>query len=95
MPRGHPISSFKIPVYLNNSNRASVISGISCDLTEENLKDYRLRCIFKRMKKKQIKVDAFSRLMIYILGHGPDEFGLVPDKKGFVTYKELLQAIHE
>jgi len=33
--------------------------------------------------------------MVYILGHRPDEFGLVPDEAGFVTYKELLWAIHE
>ena len=30
-----------------------------------------------------------------MLGHRPDEFGLVPDSEGFVPYKELLQAIHE
>ncbi|MBW1705456.1 MAG: RNA 2'-phosphotransferase [Deltaproteobacteria bacterium] len=30
-----------------------------------------------------------------MLGHRPYEFGLVPDMDGFVTYKELLQAIHE
>lgn len=33
--------------------------------------------------------------MRYILGHRPDEFGLVPEKDGFVTYKEFLWAIHE
>ncbi len=33
--------------------------------------------------------------MIYILGHSPYEFGLVPDKEGFIPYKELLQAINE
>ena len=33
--------------------------------------------------------------MVYILGHRPDEFGLVPDKDGFIAYKELLWAIHE
>ena len=33
--------------------------------------------------------------MLFVLGHKPDEFGLVPDKDGFVKYKELLQAIHE
>jgi len=32
---------------------------------------------------------------VYILGHRPYEFGLVPDTDGFVTYKELIQAIHE
>lgn len=30
-----------------------------------------------------------------MLGHRPDEFGLVPDKEGFIPYKELFQAIHE
>ncbi len=30
-----------------------------------------------------------------MLGHRPYEFGLVPDMDGFVSYKELLQAIHE
>ena len=30
-----------------------------------------------------------------MLGHRPDEFGLVPDREGFIAYKELLQAIHE
>jgi putative RNA 2'-phosphotransferase len=33
--------------------------------------------------------------MVYVLGHRPDEFGLVPDRDGFVTYKELLWAVHE
>ena len=42
-----------------------------------------------------MKVDNLCRLMVYILGHKPYEFGLVPDNDGFVTYKELLQAIHE
>jgi putative RNA 2'-phosphotransferase len=46
-------------------------------------------------KKHQIKVDSLSRLLVYILGHRPDEFGLVPDSDGFVSYKELLWAIHE
>jgi putative RNA 2'-phosphotransferase len=30
-----------------------------------------------------------------MLGRKPDEFGLVPDSDGFITFKELLQAIHE
>ena len=30
-----------------------------------------------------------------MLGRRPDEFGLVPDRDGFITFKELLQAIHE
>ena len=33
--------------------------------------------------------------MLYILGRRPDEFGIIPDMEGFVSLKELLQAIHE
>jgi putative RNA 2'-phosphotransferase len=33
--------------------------------------------------------------MSFILGRKPDEFGLVPDIEGYLTYKELLWAIHE
>jgi putative RNA 2'-phosphotransferase len=46
-------------------------------------------------KRTQIKVDSLSRLLTYVLGHSPDEFGLLPDEEGFVPYKDLLQAIHE
>lgn len=35
------------------------------------------------------------RMLTYVLGRRPYEFGLVPDSKGFVVYKELLQALHE
>jgi putative RNA 2'-phosphotransferase len=34
-------------------------------------------------------------MLINILGHKPYEFGLVPDKNGFIKYKDLLQALHE
>jgi putative RNA 2'-phosphotransferase len=46
-------------------------------------------------KKDKIRREDLSRFMIYILGYRPGEFGLVPDSDGFITYKELLQAIHE
>jgi putative RNA 2'-phosphotransferase len=46
-------------------------------------------------KRSQIKAHGLARFMFYVLGHRPDEFGLVPDKEGFVTYKELLWACHE
>jgi len=46
-------------------------------------------------KKSQIRIEGLSRLMVYMLGHRPDEFGLVPDKEGFIKLKELLWAIHE
>jgi putative RNA 2'-phosphotransferase len=41
------------------------------------------------------KVDTLSRLMHYILGARPDEFGLVPDQEGFIPIKELLKVIHD
>ena len=47
------------------------------------------------MKKNRIKVHDLSRMMIYILGHSPYEYGLVPDSQGYVSFKELLWALHE
>jgi putative RNA 2'-phosphotransferase len=41
------------------------------------------------------QVIALSKLMAYILQHRPDEFGLVLDEDGFVSLKELQQAIAE
>ena len=46
-------------------------------------------------RSHEIKTRNLSRFLVYILGHKPDEFGLVPDDEGFIAYKELLQAIHE
>lgn len=41
------------------------------------------------------QVTALSKLMSYILRHRPDEFGLVLDVDGFISLKELQQAIAE
>ena len=46
-------------------------------------------------RRHQIKVEGLSRFLQYVLGHRPDEFGLVPDPDGFVSYKDLLRALHE
>jgi putative RNA 2'-phosphotransferase len=43
-----------------------------------------------KLKRRQL-----SKLMSYVLGRRPDEFGLVLDQEGFVPTKELLQAIKE
>ncbi|MFC1817128.1 RNA 2'-phosphotransferase [Thermodesulfobacteriota bacterium] len=36
-----------------------------------------------------------SKLITYVLGRQPDEFGLIPGRDGFVKVKELLKAINE
>ncbi|NLD38807.1 MAG: hypothetical protein GX654_18255 [Desulfatiglans sp.] len=33
--------------------------------------------------------------MVYILGHSPHEFGIVPDPEGFVAIKDLVRVMHE
>ena len=46
-------------------------------------------------KRTHIRMEEICSLMMYILGHKPYEFGLVPDPEGLFPFKELLQAIHE
>ena len=41
------------------------------------------------------KHKTFTRLLQYILGRTPWEFGLAPDPEGYVAIKELLKAINE
>ena len=36
-----------------------------------------------------------SKIIAYMLGKAPGEFGLVPDEEGFVKIKDLLQALHD
>jgi putative RNA 2'-phosphotransferase len=36
-----------------------------------------------------------AKIIGYMLGTAPEEFGLIPDGEGFVKTKELLQALHE
>jgi putative RNA 2'-phosphotransferase len=38
---------------------------------------------------------SLAKLITYILGRRPDEFGLVTDTEGFVKIKELLKAVAE
>lgn len=46
-------------------------------------------------KKNRLKANNLSHMLVYVLGHKPFEFGLVPDKDGYVKFKDLLQALHE
>lgn len=47
------------------------------------------------MSRPDHQVEKLSKLLTYVLGRRPDEFGLVPDEEGYVGIKELLQALHE
>ena len=46
-------------------------------------------------QKQRQQRESLIRMLNYVLGHHPDEFGLVPDEEGFVSKKELIQALHE
>jgi putative RNA 2'-phosphotransferase len=45
--------------------------------------------------KLSYSVDNLGKLLLYILGRQPDEFGLVPDADGYVRIKRLIQALAE
>ena len=40
-------------------------------------------------------VKKLAKSLSYVLGRRPDEFGLIPDAKGYVKIKELLKALSE
>lgn len=44
---------------------------------------------------KQRSPEQLAKIISYILGRNPAEFGLVPDTDGFVKIKELLKALSE
>ncbi|MHB8067998.1 MAG: RNA 2'-phosphotransferase [Desulfobaccales bacterium] len=41
------------------------------------------------------ELETLSRMLAYLLGRRPDEFGLVLEAGGWVQVKNLLQALHE
>lgn len=47
------------------------------------------------MTKSSHQIEKLSKFLAYVLGRRPDEFGLVTDEEGYVSIKELLQALHE
>ena len=38
---------------------------------------------------------VLAKMLAYMLGRRPDEFGLIPDADGFVRMKDFLKALHE
>ena len=47
----------------------------------------------KMAKAKNLQ--RLAKILVYILERRPDEFGLVPDKDGYVKIKELIKALNE
>lgn len=45
------------------------------------------------MRSKEL--NRLAKLLAYVIGRHPDEFGLVTDSSGFVELKDLLKALHE
>jgi putative RNA 2'-phosphotransferase len=41
------------------------------------------------------KPARLAKFLCYVLGHRPDEFGLIPDTEGYVRIKDLLKACGE
>ncbi len=40
-------------------------------------------------------ISQLAKILQYILGRRPDEFGLLPDDHGYVKVKELIKVLHE
>jgi putative RNA 2'-phosphotransferase len=47
------------------------------------------------MTAKHKSPEYLAKIISYILGRNPAEFGLVPDPEGFVTIKEFLKVVSE
>lgn len=46
-------------------------------------------------RRQQHKETGLVKMLAYVLGVAPQEFGLVPDDEGWVSLKELTKALHE
>lgn len=46
-------------------------------------------------KRTDHKEKALVKMLTYVLGINPAEFGLLPDEQGWVDSKELINALHE
>lgn len=47
------------------------------------------------MTSQTLKRDSLEKLLRYVLGVAPDEFGLYPDALGFVPLKSVVAALHD
>ena len=44
--------------------------------------------------KQKLAIKKLAKTLAYMLGHRPDEFGLVPNPDGYVSLKDLIKALH-
>jgi putative RNA 2'-phosphotransferase len=47
------------------------------------------------MTNQSQRIKRNAKFISYVLGHHPDEFGLLPDENGFVKIKNLIKALQE
>jgi putative RNA 2'-phosphotransferase len=47
------------------------------------------------MKQLGTRLENLQKTLYYMIGRKPDEFGLVPDEKGFFSLKEVFQVLSE
>jgi putative RNA 2'-phosphotransferase len=45
--------------------------------------------------RKSRSPQSLAKMLAYVLGRRPDEFGLIPDAEGFVKTRDLLKALRE
>jgi putative RNA 2'-phosphotransferase len=55
---------------------------------------YQVKQAFLKMAQQK-SPNQLAKLISYMLGHKPAEFGLVPDRNGFVKTREFLKAVCE
>ncbi len=47
------------------------------------------------MRQRQQQQESLARVLAYILGRRPDEYGLIPDADGWLPVKELLRVLSQ
>ncbi|MFO7539124.1 MAG: RNA 2'-phosphotransferase [Chloroflexota bacterium] len=45
--------------------------------------------------KSSFFINQLAKFLAYVLGRQPDEFGLIPDKQGYVSIKDLMKVLAE
>jgi putative RNA 2'-phosphotransferase len=72
-------------------------SGSTCytEIHRISTCECRVRSVQGEKMQQPKALRKLAKLMEYVLGRRPDEFGLVPDENGYVRIKDLLKALSE